>query len=83
MSDNVQSYGQCIAAMCIMPSREVTFLHKWAVCEGLLHVPCRVTNLNDKTLCHNCWARAKEIPCANTRQWMRMTLWPMYRLQQK
>lgn len=44
-------------------------MHKCVVCEGLLHVPCGVTNLNDETLCHNCWGHAKaSAPHANTQQ---------------
>jgi hypothetical protein len=46
---------------------EVT-LHRCAICERLLHIPCGVTNLNDETLCHNCWAQSKAIPCANTQE---------------
>jgi hypothetical protein len=40
-------------------------MHECAICEGLLHVPCGVINLNDETMCHNCLAQTTAIPCVN------------------
>lgn len=66
MSENVQSHGQFIAAMCIMQSREVTFMHRCDTCEGVLHVPCVVTIFNEKHCAKKYWAKSKSTSCANT-----------------
>jgi hypothetical protein len=49
-------YGDCcMGAECSMPIKTVIFFHHCIVCSGFIHIPCGVTDIDDRTTCHKCY----------------------------
>ncbi len=53
-------YGDCcMGAECSMPIKTVTFYHHSIMCSGFLHVPCGVTDIDDRTTCLQCYQKSR------------------------
>jgi hypothetical protein len=56
-------YGLCcMGDDCIMPCKKVTFYHHCISCGGFLHVPCGVTDVDDRTTCNRCVRSSSQHP---------------------